>query len=1222
MKKLLLFSAIAFLWAQQRARANVSITAASGGTNICANLAVGGSTPGFTTLGTITVSEGFPNDITNGVRTLVLTPPLGWQFNTAATPALAFAGGRNITSITLGTFTATSLTINMNVAAITLIDVFTIAGLQVRATSTGAGPGIITASSATGFNGITIGATNFGNVSLTPSLVPSVNMSATPSLLVCAGTTVSFNATPTNGGTPTYQWQLNGIPVAGATNAAYSNGTLANGDVVGVVMGATGCVAPTFASANRTVTVDAIPAAVPVTGAGAYCTSGTVVAGPSSGGTIYFQGTTLNGTSTATPSSTEIITTPGSFTYYFRERSSAGCWGASSPVKVRIDLPPSGFTFSPTAATICEGEGQMVTIAATAPIVELLEEDFNAGVPASWAITNIAGTAASYWQGRTPPGHAFAAAGDGTPYVQSAPDATGVGITTNTLLESPSFSMVGYSGGSISFNQYYRWWGADVDVRVECSVDGGASWISMVNQIGANVGTGVWLPTVPTTSLALPAAADGQPDVRIRFIYNTVYGWYWTLDNIKVNATPILTYNWAGVAGATGLSCTTCDTVLITPATTGANVYTVTATAGSCTDGASYTVNVNALPTAHTVTGGGHYCAGDAGVHIGLNNSDPGVDYQLYYGALAVGVSLAGTGTSLDFGLYTTAGAYTVLATNITTGCTNAMNDSAVVVIDTLPSPISGPSDICVGTTVTYSSATVGGVWSSSNTAIAAIVAGTGYATGISAGVANISYTDGTTGCFVTQPVTVNALPVISPIAGTTNLCVGGSTTLTNATGSGVWMSADPTIATIDAMGNVSAIAVGITTISYAVTNGLGCTDTVSVGDTVTAYPVVPAIAGPASVCEGATITLTNTTPAGVWVSTVPAVATVSSTGVVAGVLAGTSTISYTVTNYPGCATSVTKAVTVNAIPVVAATVGHSTVCSGANIWLTNPTAGGTWSSSDATVAFIGSASGLVTGMMPGTATITYSVTGATGCSNINTHAITVGPAMPPMGVTPASSTLCHVSSVNLMLAGATGTETYQWQMGGMDIPGATSSTYVATAAGNYGVTAYNGTCVAMYMGIRVYDAPVASITYNTTGNYLYTGTAYAYQWFRNDAAIAGATTGMYMSPTAGSYRVVVYDVNGCTDTSDVYMITPASVDGNVAISSIEVFPNPASTTVFVKADVPVKVAIAAPDGRMVVPAQKATSVEVGHLPNGVYLMMVFDSQNQLLKTVRFSKMN
>jgi len=73
-------------------------------------------------------------------------------------------------------------------------------------------------------------------VTITPIVVPSVVLSAAPVNPVCAGTTVSFTATPTNGGTaPVYQWQVNGVNV-GVNSPNFSSSTLNNSDTVAVIM--------------------------------------------------------------------------------------------------------------------------------------------------------------------------------------------------------------------------------------------------------------------------------------------------------------------------------------------------------------------------------------------------------------------------------------------------------------------------------------------------------------------------------------------------------------------------------------------------------------------------------------------------------------------------------------------------------------------------------------------------------------------------------------------------------------------------------------------------------------------------------------------------------------------------------------------------------------------------------------------------------------------------
>lgn len=1403
MKKVLLFLVWLIGFQVIKANAAITVTPATGGTNICANLAVGGSTPGFTTLGVITVTEGINTDLTAGFRTLTINAPAGWQFNTGATPTLGFTAGRNIGFINVGGFTATQLTINMGVMATTLIDQFTITGLQVQATSSGAAAGNITPSSFVGFNGIN-GASNFGSLSLTPSLVPSVIVSPNPLGAICAGTNVVFTAIPSNGGTPTYQWQLNGVSIPGATNATYSNATLTNGNTIRVIMNATGCVAPTTViSALTTMTVNPLPSAVTITGGGSFCNNTTLNASITGPGTIYYQGGVFNGTSITTPSTSQFITTPGTHTYYFRARSAAGCWGPQGSATATINLQPSGLTIAPTTTdTICLGESATFSVSATAPEVEILHQDFNSGL-GGWTITNLAGVANSFFQIRNPPGYNNAVAGDGTPYMQAAPDATGSStIPTNTRFTSPSFSLAGYQSARVSFNQYYLQFFQDTTVGVDYSIDGGTTWVPVFNQATVFAGALNWLSTSPNFTIALPPATLGQSDVRLRWIYYSAWGWHWAVDNIKVNAVPDLTFSWVGVSGASGLSCSTCDTITITPAVGGINVYSVTTAAGGCTTVGGLTISVtplpnvydvtgggsfcagdagvsigltgsdigvnyqlyngatpigapvagtgialdfglhnvagtysvmagnisttcatdmtgtailieNPLPTQYSVTGGGAFCVGDTGVHIGLSGSDTGISYQLFEGATPVGTAVAGTGSSLDFGLFTTpgtydvvatnnttlcvadmtdsvvvtanplptvynvtgggsycvgdagvsvgldnsevginyqlyngatpigaaipgtgalldfglqtaAGTYTVLASNGTTACLTPMNDSAVITINPLPDTITGTAVVCEGSVTTLASAPAAGTWASSDAAIATVDAATGVVTGVLMGVATITYTL-PTGCATTQSVTVNPVPVVAAIAGITNICAGTTTTLTNDTTGGVWSSADNTIASVDATtGLVTGVAGGVTTISYAVTNAFGCTTTVTTADTVTALPVLAPIVGASGICLGSTEMYTNTTAGGVWTSSDAAIADIdATTGNATGISVGTADITYTVTVYPGCTSLVSSNIAVHPLPVVDPISGAPTVCQGLTVTLTNTTIGmGVWSSSNPAIAHVNS-TGIVTGIATGTAEITYTVTNGFGCTDFTTHSITVGNAMPPIVVLPVgpSVTLCGGAPVNLVASAATGL-TYQWAQDGVTIAGATNGNYIATTPGMYVLTIDNGTCSADLPAKTVIAQPVAVITYNATGNYLYTGSFAGYQWFMNGTAIAGATSGIYALPMPGDYTVVVTDVNGCTDTSDVYTVLPTGINANTIVTNITVYPNPASSVLHINAPVKVSVTVLAADGRVVIANNETDNINVANLANGVYMLLIYDEHKTLLKTDRFSKMN
>lgn len=136
----------------------------------------------------------------------------------------------------------------------------------------------------------------------------------------------------------------------------------------------------------------------------------------------------------------------------------------------------------------------------------------------------------------------------------------------------------------------------------------------------------------------------------------------------------------------------------VTGVAAGTSVITYSATAGYAT----LTVTVNDLPNAYAVTGGGSYCAGDTGVHIGLAATDVSIDYTLSNGPLII-TSIFGMGTALDFGLQTMAGTYSVLATNTATTCTAMMTGTVAVSISPMVVPsvsisVGGGDTVCAGT--------------------------------------------------------------------------------------------------------------------------------------------------------------------------------------------------------------------------------------------------------------------------------------------------------------------------------------------------------------------------------------------------------------------------------------------------------------------------------------------------------------------------------------------
>ena len=309
--------------------------------------------------------------------------------------------------------------------------------------------------------------------------------------------------------------------------------------------------------------------------------------------------------------------------------------------------------------------------------------------------------------------------------------------------------------------------------------------------------------------------------------------------------------------------------------------YTVVATnpvtGCSATMSSSALITVNPLPTAFTVTGGGTYCSGGAGVHIGLNNSVVGYSYQLLLAGVPSGIPVLGTGIAIDFGLITTGGTYTAMATNIATGCTNTMTGLAVVNISALPpvNNVTGGGRYCAGGTgvlVGVDGSVSGNNYQlySGGTMIGAPLAGSGAALSFGlitpAGTYTVTATNTITGCTSNMNgsavITINPAPTVYTVTGGGAYCTGGTGVTVGVSGSDLginyqlMLGGSPLGAPI--AGSGSAITFGLQTgaglYTVVATNGTTtCTSNMSgsVAITINPLPAVFTVTGGGSYCPG-----------------------------------------------------------------------------------------------------------------------------------------------------------------------------------------------------------------------------------------------------------------------------------------------------------------------------------------------------------------------------------
>ncbi|MFI5219659.1 MAG: T9SS type A sorting domain-containing protein [Bacteroidia bacterium] len=206
-----------------------------------------------------------------------------------------------------------------------------------------------------------------------------------------------------------------------------------------------------------------------------------------------------------------------------------------------------------------------------------------------------------------------------------------------------------------------------------------------------------------------------------------------------------------------------------------------------------------------------------------------------------------------------------------------------------------------------------------------------------------------------------------------------------------------------------------------------------------------------------------------------------------------------------------------------------------------------------------------------------------TGCSKTSAAIIITVYPLPDSIITPQGpTTFCTGGSVILKANDSTATD-YQWSNNGINIMGATSSSYTATQSGNYVCLITGEHFCNIYsdaVSVTVNPLPNASITPNgsiifCTGDSVILNAVVAnnrnYQWKKNGVNISGATNSSYTVFTSGKYKVTVTNtLTGCSKTTAaVATVTVSCREITDEISSLQlqededfdvtVHPNPSS---------------------------------------------------------------
>ncbi len=519
-------------------------------------------------------------------------------------------------------------------------------------------------------------------------------------------------------------------------------------------------------------------------------------------------------------------------------------------------------------------------------------------------------------------------------------------------------------------------------------------------------------------------------------------------------------------------------------------------------------------------------------------------------------------------------GSYKVTVTG-TNGCTSTASTDVVVSSKLVTSITTSDSDstICAGTSImlTANPTSLKYLWSTGDTT-RAISRNPGSTTKFYVTITNTALNLKNVDSVAIKVIpnnTAGAAVGFSTICiGTTQADIKHGTTGANGIGVVAGLPAGLSASWANNLITISGISSQQGMFPYSIPLTGGCGIVAAIG-TITVNPKSNAgtLAGTQTICvdQKSQLTMSGGNSGGTWTSSDGTIASVDQNGLVTGQVAGTAIISYKVSGGGICAdATATLQVNVNAKPNAGILSGKQTICmdSTSQFSMSSGNTGGTWSSSDGTIAAVDQ-NGLVTGKLAGMATISYKVSGGGICTDAtSTLQVTVN-SKPNAGIISGKPSICVGGTSEFTVIGASAGGTWSSSnnnIATVDQNGAVVGIAVGFAIVSYKVTG-GGICPDAIASrtVEISSIPNAGILFGVveicvgdTSKIALNGGSTGGTWGISDSKIATIDQNGWVSGKAAGLVTISYTVSAVGECPDAVATKDLAINPLPKITKIE----------------------------------------------------------------------